>query len=422
MPVRALRFLHAANLRLEAALALPGAGEDLQPLLAEATATAFAQIVTTALEQDVDALLITGNTFDAAAGSLSAEVTLRKEFRRLDEHGLPVFVTPGLIDPALAWQDLPSLPDNVTVFANAQEPGADIIDRGRTLATVLPVSSVMGVDAPELERIRAAGTSTSTRGITIGLWIPDTTGTRSTSLPAFASLTYLAASDWPASSGWPLTEGRVHQQSGPQGLDAHETGLRGCQLVEIDADGEIHLRLIPVAPVRWETCSIDGRGVTTQDELCDRMLNRLEQLGEYPGERLRIITWSLSQTLLESLGIDSDLELQQLQQTLVELTDQPKHGLRYWHQVETVWDSEQIPVSVDRELWHDFAAEMDRVTPLEMERLKRLWQQKTGDEAPPVGWPVGVSWPPVNPEHVRQLALRNGRRWFRPSAAGKASR
>src|SRR5690606_389866 len=139
----------------------------------------------------------------------------------------------------------------------------------------LPVSASTGVDAPELERIRAAGTSASLRGITIGLWIPDSTGTRTT-LPAFASFTYLAASDWPASSNWPLTEGRVHQQSGPQGLDVHETGLRGCQLVEIDAQGEIQSRLIPVAPVRWETCGIDGRGVTTPDELCDRMLNRLE--------------------------------------------------------------------------------------------------------------------------------------------------
>lgn len=416
MPVRALRLIHAANLRLEASLSPPGTfADEVRAILEEATAIAFSQVIAAALEQDADALLITGNTFDATAGSLSAEVTLQREFRKLEEHGLPVFITPGNLDPAAAWQDIPSLPENVTVFFKGNEAGIDLTDRNRTLATILPLSPQTGVDAPELERIRSTGHPAQPRPLTIGMWIP-TAGNKPTM--GFSSLTYLAAGDSPLSANLPLTEGQIHLQAGPQGLDAAETGCRGCQLVEIDSAGQIQARLIPVAPVRWETCLVEGRGLVNRDELCERMLARLEQLTGYAGEQVRIITWPLGQTVLESAGVFTDRDLRDLQTTLVDLTDQPKKGLRYIHCVEAVCDDNEFPAAVDRELWHDYFAETERWSPLELDRLQKLWEQQTGNAAPPTGWPPELKWPPVNTERVRQLALQNGRRWLRQTTGG----
>lgn len=419
MPGRALRLLHAANLRLDAALSASGeVPDELQTILDEATSRAFSQIVTSAIDHDVDALIITGNTFDAAEGSLSAETTLHRELRRLDEHGLPVFITPGFLDPAAAWQEIPSLPDNVTVFLKGNEAGVELTEQGRKLATILPMSPHTGVEAPELERLRMAGALENQRGITIGLWLPDVSAHQTTSA-GFSSVAYLAAGTSPMSSDLPLTEGHIHCQDGPQGLHAGEPGRHGCQLVEIEANGAVTKRLLPVAPVRWETCQVDGRGVLNRDELCERMLARLEQLAGYPGEQVRIITWPLDHTLLESAEVYCDQDLRVLQQMVFDLTDQPKKGLRYLHCLETIWDDEHLPTAVDRELWQDYLAEMERWTPLQLERLTKLWEQQTGNAAPPTGWTSERSWPPVVPERVRRLALQNGRRWFRAEGASR---
>lgn len=425
MPARVLRFIHAAHLRLDAPLAPSGVGpldDDLRRLLDEATIEAFSRIVTTAIEQDADALIITGNTFDAAAGSLSADVALQRELRRLNQDGLPVFITPGLLDPSSAWREIPSLPDNVTLFLQGNEAGVDLTDRGRKLAVILPVSATTGVDAPELENLRAVGSlAGERRGFTIGMWIPRLMEEGVPIQAGFSSLNYLAAGKTALTSSLPLTEGHVHLQAGAQGLDATETGWRGCQLIDVDAAGEVQARLIPVAPVRWETCVVDGRGVIDRDELCERMLGQIEQFTSYPGEKLRIITWRLDQQLLEAADVFTAQDIAALQATLVELSDQPKKGLRYLHRVEPVWDEQHLPAAVDRELWDDFLAQAERWNPLELEHLVKLWEQHAGTASAPAGWPNELRWPPVESERVRRRALQNGRRWF-SEAKGGASR
>lgn len=420
MPVRALRILHAANLRLDATLSVPGPiPDDVRTLLEDATSVALTRIVTSAIEQDADALLITGNTFDAGAGSLAVDVALQQEFRRLEEHGLPVFITPGVLDPASAWEDMPPLPENVTVFLQGNEPGVELTSGSRDLATIVPISAQTGVEAPELDQIRAlAARPAKERGFLIGMWIPDASGHRTLSPAGYSSLDFLAAGLAAGTSNLPLTEGHVQVQPGPQGLHAGETGWQGCQVVDVDAAGVIHSRLIPVAPVRWETCKVDYHGVGGHDDLCERMLGLLELLPGYPGEEVRIITWPLEQAMLESAGITSDRDLYVLRESLTELSDQPKQGLRYLHRLEPVWNDVQFPAAVDRELWQDFSTEMDRWTPLEMERLQKLWEQHTGSAATPAGWPADVPWPPVHPERVRRRALQNGRRWFRQTQGG----
>ena len=67
MAAKPLRLLHAANLQLDCPLRGIGSiRDDIREIVDSATLTAFERIVTTSLEKDVDALVITGNTFDAS--------------------------------------------------------------------------------------------------------------------------------------------------------------------------------------------------------------------------------------------------------------------------------------------------------------------------------------------------------------------
>ena len=103
MAAKPLRLLHAANLQLDCPLRGTGSiSDDVREVAETATLTAFERIVATSLEKDVDALVITGNTFDASYPSLAAEVALRDGFSRLAERQVPVFIVPGRIDPGSA--------------------------------------------------------------------------------------------------------------------------------------------------------------------------------------------------------------------------------------------------------------------------------------------------------------------------------
>ena len=137
MPFEPLRFLHAANLCLDATLqctiALP---PDTQTDIEDATLDAFDNIIRACIEKRVDFLLLTGNCFIERERSLRARLALRDGFRELDEHGIAVFVTPGELDPPEAWQSIPELPDNVSVcYPSNPEPVAVMRD-GRVIATI----------------------------------------------------------------------------------------------------------------------------------------------------------------------------------------------------------------------------------------------------------------------------------------------
>ena len=82
MPFEPLRFLHAANLRLDHAI-----GESIKlpakviPVVQKATLTAFDHLIAAAIEQQVDFVLLAGNTFIERERSLAARLALASGFR-----------------------------------------------------------------------------------------------------------------------------------------------------------------------------------------------------------------------------------------------------------------------------------------------------------------------------------------------------
>ena len=137
MPFESLQFVHAANLYLDRQLKGTGPVPDhLQEILEDATIGAFEQVISTCVENQVDFLLLTGNSFDEAEKSLRARVALRDGFCRLAEEHIRVFVTPGRIDSADAWRAVPRLPGNVTLLLHRCEEPVAVIRNERVIATI----------------------------------------------------------------------------------------------------------------------------------------------------------------------------------------------------------------------------------------------------------------------------------------------
>lgn len=410
----ALRLLHAASIQLDVPLSGVGpAPRDLYDLLATATLTAWDRLVEAAVTHDVDAVALTSDTFDAEEGSLAADVALRHGCERLAEREIPVFVTPGSCDPVSAWDEIPYLPDNVTVFESPWDAAVELTDRSRTLGVLLPVSAATDVPPPELERLRAGKKATEPRPFTVGLLWESAGAAVSTPVPPsprFASLDLLLCSQHAAATPLPLTEGQIHRQGSPQGTSPADTGIRGATLIEIDNVRKLTTRLLPLAPVRRERLTARLDAVRHRDDLYDHMLARVEELPVLPGEQLRLIEWVFDGTSAawKRLALD-EAALAEVAETLTQLTDQP-NKLRTLHHAAPMWLG---PVDEDQigELWRDYLNLFDQRVPIDAAELRRLALELRPKQALPEGlWERWLQQ--LSPQEVARRARGYGRRWF----------
>jgi hypothetical protein len=89
-----------------------------------------------------------------------------------------------------------------------------------------------------------------------------------------------------------------------QGVRPHETGSRGCTLIEFDERGNHRQSFLATAPVRWERFDLAVSAETTRDDLLQEMATVLEQTRREPCEWVWLVGWNLSGEgqLLESLA------------------------------------------------------------------------------------------------------------------------
>lgn len=416
MAAKPLRFLHAANLRLDAPLHNAGPLDDeIREIVQTATLTAFDRVVSTAIDKDVDALLITGNTFDAGDPSLAAEVAMRNGFSRLDERQIPVFVTPGQIDPASAWHELPRLPENVTVFADVDEAAVDLTDHGHLLATLFPVTAETAIEPQELANIIGGRTNAKgDRPFVVGLLLTDPhSGNRDRSRlnPArFAALDWLVCPAGTNTDLLPLTDGHVHSQASPQGISIAETGAHGATLLEVDSHRKTRRVSIPLAPVRWERIVQPIDGFRNRDDLLERMLAQLERLSDFKGELVRIVHWKLDRTSGDAHGWESDSAARELATALTELSDQPD-GLRYVHHVDALEPDLTLVEPGHREVLTELLLALERRTSIDHGTFaKWLSDAKVSDLLTAGRWEHWTE--AVSPEHVKTRARELSWKWF----------
>lgn len=413
-----VKLLHAANVQLD--VPLRGLGRlprDVIDLLTTATLTAWDRLIDSAVTHDVDALLLTGNTFDAAAESLAADVALRQGFERLDERDIPVFVIPGRLDPLSAWQQIPDLPENITVFDSPWDAAVDLTDRGKLLARLLPVSNITDVSPPELLRLQAQAKSARDAGsVSVGLVWDGWEGERLPVADAaeterrFASLHVLCCGDQTPEHLLPVTDGQVQRQSAPQGMTPADNGPRGATLLQFDPQRQLSRRFVPLGPVRREHLSISLESARHRDELCEQMLMQLEELPAIPGEQARVLRWSFvgNNAARQRLHFDEAAALEVLE-TLTGLSDQPG-GLRYLHEPVPLWQDQTVNAELG-ELWRDYLEYFDERGLLTLEELKTLAIEQRPQQAVPNGpWERWLAQ--LDPQQVQQRARKYARKWF----------
>ena len=264
-----MRLLHIADVHLDTPFT--SRSEAMRQRLRRATLEALDRCVTTALAEEVDALLIAGDLFDSAYLSFETERFLLAQLARLAEEGIQVVYATGNHDPGqgtraghLDWPgSVTAIRDGspvvVPVTGRASSAGGTVgyvIGAGHATARETGDLSATLRPEPDTDLPQAALLHTQVSSAGAG-------GVHHAYAPS--SLANLRAAGF---HYWALGhvhlrqelsgDPPVHYSGSLQGRGPGETGAKGGLLVDLEDPAHPVVEFRELAPVRWEKLRVTG--------------------------------------------------------------------------------------------------------------------------------------------------------------------
>lgn len=305
------RFIHATNLRLDQPLTGAGAlTADERALVEDATLTAFARVIDACLQHNVDCLLLTGDCFEFQSGTLRGRLQMQRGLERLDEKGISAFIICGSLDPPSSWKRGMALPRNTTLFTSDDDEPVDLTADGQTIASIAPIAMAMSDDSSW--RDRPSNWKTQSGAFRIGLvgagapvrWEGSTPlplsgpGVSAAASKLVGSaiehgVHYLALGEGAERLTVHVSGGVAHDPGSPQGLNAGESGPKGCSLVELNSRGQTEIKFIPTGGVRWMSLAADAPSTFDIPQLAERMALVAMESEPHASDDLWLTRWTI---------------------------------------------------------------------------------------------------------------------------------
>ncbi|TNJ65266.1 DNA repair exonuclease [Paenibacillus hemerocallicola] len=297
--MKAFRFIHAADLHLDSPFkglsALPPSVRDP---LRESTFDALQRLVGIAIDERADFVLIAGDVYDSADRSLRAQLRFQRAVETLAERGIPVYAVHGNHDPDDGRKAKLRWPDSVRFFSSAEAecfPASDPLrgDLAYIHGWSYPTASVT-------ENPLSRYGSPRTGGYNIGLLHANADGDPGHDNYAPCSVKELIRTGM---DYWAL--GHIHSRrvlndrppivypGNLQGRSVRETGAKGCYVVDVAESGRTSLSFRAADAVRWFAADISIEGMTSEQELRDRLEERMRECEEEAGGRPSIVRFRL---------------------------------------------------------------------------------------------------------------------------------
>lgn len=278
-----VRFLHTADLHLGSQLKTQHRqATGSITTLESAIYTAVERLFDTAIEENVDFVVIAGDLYDEDSRSVKANTFLKEQFDRLADRNIPAYVTYGNHDPVGSATNYVDLPDNVHEFDHEEPEEFLYPDEDAPEARIWGQSYR---DRHESRSMYRRFTPADDRVPNIGVLH---TGLN----PDGRRYVPVGRSDLESKDEihyWAL--GHIHDPriyennqpiaySGvPQGRQITEPGLGGGYLVELDSDGDYELEFVPTSPVVWQTVEVDvgDEDISSIPDIERRIEQRLDE-------------------------------------------------------------------------------------------------------------------------------------------------
>ncbi|MEO1496169.1 MAG: hypothetical protein AAFV43_03360 [Planctomycetota bacterium] len=285
MPKPTARLVHASDLRIDQPLVgLPSAPDFLLDRLRDAPRLAAERVFDTALAEDADALLLSGDVIDLKQAAPRDLVFLIDQFTRLARRDIPVFWAGGAIDPSDAWPRSTPLPANVTVFPTGRLETHEVRRGEQVVAVVQGVSRSSGADADTSEFRRDAHGR-----FTVGVAY----GTSEAAGKEGDRVDYMALGGRSRRATVDHEPGVAHYAGSPQGRSPADQGPSGCSVVQLDEQGKAKTRFVATDLVRWQEEQLEFTAGVTADQLRQRLRERLDKLRGRSKGADQLIAWRL---------------------------------------------------------------------------------------------------------------------------------
>lgn len=260
------RFIHAADLHLDSPLrSLALRDPALAELIGNATRRAFTAIVDLCLDEQVDALLLSGDLYDGEQTSMKTARFLGDQVRRLHEAGIRTFIIRGNHDALSRITKELTFPDSVLVFGGRPAVVEPPRPRGAVPVAIHGISFAQP-QAPDslLGRFRPPVADT----VNIGLLHTSLGGAEGHDPYAPCDMAELQRAGF---RYWAL--GHVHRRSAtegtatvvmpgmPQGRDIGEAGAKSVTLATVGDDGAIAIEERHTSIAQFERVPVELDGV-----------------------------------------------------------------------------------------------------------------------------------------------------------------
>ncbi|MGZ8227606.1 MAG: metallophosphoesterase family protein [Methylococcaceae bacterium] len=275
-----MKFIHAADIHLDSPLTgLSDYPDAPVEMLRTATRDAFTNLVTEAIEQAVDFMVIAGDLYDGAWKDHNTGIYFCKEMGRLKKVGIPVYVLFGNHDAESEMTKKLELPDNVSTFDTRKSTTF----RLENLKVALHGRSFK--EKETLENLASGYPAPAPGMFNIGVLHTALEGNSAHANYAPCSLDELHAKGY---QYWAL--GHVHEYQiwqgastvvfpgNLQGRHIRETGPRGAVLVTVDESGVPEVERLFVDVLRWRSLEVDVTDCNALSEVVGAIGKALERL------------------------------------------------------------------------------------------------------------------------------------------------
>ena len=287
------KILHTADIHLDSPLrSLALRDETLRDKVQAATRTAFAQLVDTALSEQVLAVLIAGDLFDGRARSARTAAFLTAQLDRLRRADIRVFYIKGNHDAENPITGALELPDNVHVFdarGGRVQLAGDLWVHGVSFARPeAPDSLLPRFSEPVAGAVNIAMLHTSLAGAA---------GHDTYAPCSLADLSGMGFDYWALGH---IHKRKVHSRDPwvvmpgiPQGRDIGEAGPKSASLLTI-ADGRIDVAEVPTSVVEFTSASLDISDIQNDDALRATLRRHVQHLADTLASNAGVVRLTLT--------------------------------------------------------------------------------------------------------------------------------
>jgi DNA repair protein SbcD/Mre11 len=277
--MKQVKFLHTADLHLDSPMiGLRHLPKAIFHRLQESTFTALKNITNTAIEHEVDFVVLSGDLFDGEDRSIRAQAVLRNEMEKLADKGIKVYAIHGNHDHLGAKSVALDFPDNVHFFSYQVEK----VDFKKADGTLVHLYGFSYPERHVMERWIEKYQKVEGADFHVGLLHGHFEGLSDHGKYAPFRLSDLIEKDY---DYWAL--GHIHKKAilsqqpyvvypgNPQGRNRKEIGEKGAYIVHLTEAGT-KVSFFDTADVIWDESVIDAQDSLSFNALYENCLNIID--------------------------------------------------------------------------------------------------------------------------------------------------